>query len=334
MRNSSADISVAAELRRRNPFVEFVVRLVREKPLGTVGAAIVLGFLIAGIFSEFIAPYPQGEIHIMDRLQPPGGSYLLGTDNLGRDMLSQIIYGARVSLIIGFSVVGMQTVVSVIIGLTSGYIGGTFDMVVQRLVDAWNVLPTFVVYLTVIGMVGAGFLPMILVMGISGGIGGARGPRMLAFWVKSGGYYDSARAVGARTRQIIAGHLLPNVMPMLIVSVTAGIGSVILMETALSFLGWGLPEEVASWGGMISGDKRVYMESSPWMVVFPGLAITITIFGLNVFGDAVRDLLDPRMRGGVGGKVGRFGGIHFDAKEKVLARVRKKYPQEEELGLK
>jgi len=329
MIDNSAKVSAAAEVRRPNPFVEFVVRLVREKPLGTAGAVIVLGFLIGGIFSEFIAPYPLNEIHIIDRLEPPSSNYLMGTDNLGRDMLSQIIYGARVSLIIGFSVVAMQTVVAVLIGLTSGYIGGTFDLVIQRFVDAWNVLPLFIVYLTVIGMIGSGYLQLILVMGISGGIGGARGPRMLAFWVKGGGYYESAKAVGANTRQIIMRHLLPNVMPMLIVAVTAGIGSVVLMETGLAFLGWGLPGEIPSWGGMISGDKRIYMEGAPWMVVFPGLVLATTIFGLNVFGDAVRDLLDPRMRGGVGGKVGRFGGIQFKAKEKALARSKKKLHQQE-----
>jgi len=308
--------------RRRNPIVDFVVRLVREKPLGTVGAVIVLGFLIAGVFGQWIAPYPMAEIHLQDRLLAPCAKYPLGTGMLGQDMLSQIIYGARVSLIIGFSVVISQTLISLVIGLTSGYIGGTFDMVVQRLVDAYNVLPSFIIYLTLIGLLGSGYMQMILIMGIGGGIGGARGPRTLAFWVREAAYFETARAIGCTTRQVLVNHLLPNIMPMLIVSMTMGIGGVILSEAGLSYLGWGLPPEVPSWGGMISGSNRVHMEGAAWLVVFPGIALGLTIFGLNVFGDAVRDLLDPRLRGGLG-SVGSYGHERADKALKKL-EIRKR----------
>ena len=289
------------EPRRRHPVAVFVVRLVKEKPLGAAGAVLVLIMLFAGIFSEFAAPYPVGEMHLYDRLLPPGGTWILGTDMLGRDMLSQIIYGARVSMIVGLSATALSTVIGGVIGLTSGYIGGKFDLIVQRFVDAWISFPVLIIYLTLMGLIGAGYIQLIFVLGISGGIGGSRGSRALTFWVKESVYFDSARAIGGTTRRIILRHLLPNVLPMMIVGMTMGIGGIILAEASLSFLGLGLPPDIPSWGGMLAGSNRTHMETAPWLVLWPGVALTLTIYGLNMFGDALRDLLDPRLKGGVGG---------------------------------
>ena len=289
----------AAEWRKRRGSVIFLSRLVTEKPLGLFGMILVLVMFGAGIFADWVAPYALNDLHLLDRLLAPGGQYLLGTDNLGRDLLSQTIYGARVSLIIGLGATALSTVVGAAIGLTSGYIGGKFDLIVQRFVDAWITFPLLVLYLMLMAIMGGGYLQLIGVLGIGGGIGGSRWSRALTFWVKGSAYFDAARAIGCDTRRVILRHLLPNVMPMLIVSFSMSVGGIILAEAGLSFLGFGLPPEASSWGGMISGTNRIYMEIAPWLVIWPGLALTLTVYGVNMFGDALRDLLDPRLRGGV-----------------------------------
>ena len=280
---------------------DFLSRLFREKPLGAIGAILVLIMLIAGIFADWIAPFGVNDLHMVDRLAPPSGTYLLGTDNLGRDLLSRIIYGARISIIIGLSAAGISAVVGAIIGLTSGYIGGKLDLTVQRFVDAWICFPMLILYLTLMAVIGSGMIQLILVLGISGGIYGSRTARALAFWVKGSDYFEAARSMGAPTSRIILRHLLPNVLPLMIVTFSMSVGGIILAEASLSFLGFGLPPEIASWGGMLSGSNRVFMEQAPWLVIWPGLALTLAVYGLNMFGDAVRDLLDPRLRGGIGG---------------------------------
>ena len=289
----------AAEWRKRRGSVIFLSRLVREKPLGLFGMILVLVMFGAGIFADWVAPYALNDLHLLDRLLAPGGQYLLGTDNLGRDLLSQTIYGARVSLIIGLGATALSTVVGAAIGLTSGYIGGKFDLIVQRFVDAWITFPLLVLYLMLMAIMGGGYLQLIGVLGIGGGIGGSRWSRALTFWVKGSAYFDAARAIGCGRWRVILRHLLPNVMPMLIVSFSMSVGGIILAEAGLSFLGFGLPPEASSWGGMISGTNRIYMEIAPWLVIWPGLALTLTVYGVNMFGDALRDLLDPRLRGGV-----------------------------------
>lgn len=280
---------------------DFLSRLFREKPLGAIGAILVLIMLIAGIFADWIAPFGVNDLHMVDRLAPPSGTYLLGTDNLGRDLLSRIIFGARISIIIGLSAAGISAVVGAVIGLTSGYIGGKLDLTVQRFVDAWICFPMLILYLTLMAVIGSGMIQLILVLGISGGIYGSRTARALAFWVKGSDYFEAARSMGVPTSRIILRHLLPNVLPLMIVTFSMSVGGIILAEASLSFLGFGLPPEIASWGGMLSGSNRVFMEQAPWLVIWPGLALTLAVYGLNMFGDAVRDLLDPRLRGGIGG---------------------------------
>jgi peptide/nickel transport system permease protein len=291
----------AIEERKQRRISIFLSRLAREKPLGLVGMILVLVMLITGIFADWLAPYGMNELHMTDRLALPGGQYALGTDNLGRDLLSRIIYGARVSIIIGLSATTISSLVGAAIGLTSGYLGGKFDLIVQRFIDAFICFPMLILYLTLMAVIGAGYVQLILVLGIGGGISGSRGARSLAYWVKESVYFDAARTIGSSTRRVILYHLLPNVMPMLIIGFSMSVGGIILAEASLSFLGFGLPAEVASWGGMLSGSNRVFMEKAPWLVVWPGIALALAVYGLNMFGDAVRDLLDPRLRGGVGG---------------------------------
>ena len=304
------------ETKKGSALINFVKRLFREKPLGAVGGLIVLLMLLTGIFADVIAPYGYEEVHPIDRLSEPSPQYILGTDSLGRDILSRIIYGARISMIVGLSATALSTVISTSIGLTSGYIGGKFDIVVQRFVDAWLCFPGLVIFLLLMNLVGAGILQMILVLGIAGGISGSRGPRSLAFWIKESVYVEATRAIGASTWRILSKHLLPNVLPLVIVGFSIGIGGVILAEASLSFLGFGIPPPFPSWGQMIGGPARYQMERAPWMVLWPGVALTLAIYGVNMFGDAVRDLVDPRLRGGVGG----MGGYGMENARKALRK--------------
>jgi len=308
------------EWKRRSGIVELLSRLLREKPLGTVGLVLVIILFASGILADVISPYGMNEFTLSDRLAAPSAKHWLGADNVGRDMLSRIIYGARISMIIGVSATALSTVVGTALGLTSGFIGGKTDLFLQRFVDAWLCFPGLVIYLTIMSIIGAGMLQVILVLGISGGIGGSRGARALAFWIKESVYVEAARALGASTGRVVFRHLLPNVMPMVIVSFSMGIGGVILAEASLSFLGFGIPPPQPSWGGMLSGQARRFMYEAPWMALWPGVALTLAVYGVNMFGDALRDLIDPRLRGGIGG-MGAYGSSRAEkALKKLEAR--------------
>ena len=286
--------------RSRSRLAEFFIRLVREKPLGTFGGIIVLLLLFCGIFADVLAPYPMKEPHMYDRLTGPSWKYLLGTDQLGRDMLSRIIYGARVSVIIGLSATSVNMVVALLIGTTTGFFGGKLDIVVQRFVDAWMAFPGLLILITVMSLVGRGQLQTILVLGISGGIGGSRISRSAVIGIKENDYFEAAKAIGSPPLRTILRHVLPNIMAPMIVIFTVTIGGVIMAEASLSFLGFGLPPDVASWGGMLSREGRQHMETAPWLALWPGLSLTLVVYGINMFGDALRDLLDPRLRGAEG----------------------------------
>jgi len=190
-------------------------------------------------------------------------------------------------------------------------------MVIQRFVDAWMCFPPLVLYLIVMSILGPGLLQVILVLGVSGGLGGAsRVKRSAVIRIKEDVYFEAARAVGVPTGRILMRHVLPNVLPVLIISFSTGLGMFILAEASLSFLGFGIPPPVPSWGGMLSGTGRTYMLQAPWMAIWPGLALSIVVYGVNMFGDAMRDLFDPRLRGGLG----RYGGMTQEKLEKVAAK--------------
>ncbi len=289
-----------AETKRHSWLVGFLIRLVKEKPLGMVGGIITLLLLFTGIFADFIAPYGVNEVHMEDYLAPPSAKYWLGADNLGRDMLSRVIFGARVSVIAGLAGSLWATIISLIIGILSGYVGGKVDLIVQRFVDAWMCLPSIILMMVIIIIVGPGLWQLIIVMGLTFGVTGSRIIRSAVIGVKENVYVEAAEAIGCSTTRILTRHILPNIMAPTIVLFTVRVPNVILVEASLSFLGFGIPPPAASWGGMLSGMGRYYMLRAPWMVVWPGLALAIVVYGINMFGDAVRDILDPRLRGGVG----------------------------------
>jgi peptide/nickel transport system permease protein len=277
--------------------------LVRAKPLGALGGALIALLVLTAIFAPTLAPHDPIQIKSADRLQPPGLTYPLGTDDFGRDILSRIIHGARISMLIGLGAVGISTSLATIIGVISGFYGGKVDTVLQRCIDTLMAFPGLVVLLTIMAMLGQGLGNVILALGIGGTAGNARIIRSAVLAIKENQYIEAARAAGCRDWRIILWYILPNIAAPIMVVATLGLGVAILAESSLSFLGFGVPPPTPSWGGMLSGSGRTYMLKAPWMAIFPGIAISLAVFGFNMLGDALRDLLDPRLRGGTQGHV-------------------------------
>ena len=302
MSESSGEVVSAGERStgRRRLLVDVLVRLVREKPLGTAGAVIVLILFLTGVFADLLAPYGMNEISLVDRLASPSREHILGTDNLGRDLLSRIIYGARISMYVGLAASFLDVFGAIVIGTISGFVGGKTDLIIQRFVDAWMCFPGLVIFLTVMSIIGPGLGQVILVLGVSSGIRSSRVVRSAVMNIKENMYVQAALAVGSSTFWTLIRHILPNIMAPAIIIFTLAMGSMIMAEASLSFLGFGIPPPAPSWGGMLSGAGRTYMTLAPWMAIWPGLALAIVIYGINMLGDAVRDILDPRLRGGLG----------------------------------
>ncbi len=295
---SVAESTVAIPPRRkRGPMLHFIGRLFREKPLGAAGAVVFVLFLFCGAFADVLAPYGMNQIAPLNRLKPPSWAFPFGTDNLGRDMLSRCLYGAQLSVIIGFCAAGIATFISVVLGIVSGYLGGKFDLVLQRFVDAWMSFPDLIILIVVVSVVGPGMPQIIVTLGLLLGIAGSRIIRSAVVSVRENMYVHAAQSTGASTFRILWRHILPNVMAPVIVLFTTRVGTVILAESGLSFLGLGVPPPAPTWGGLLSGSGRTYMLQGPWLALAPGLCLTVVVYATNMFGDALRDLLDPRMRG-------------------------------------
>ena len=242
----------------------------------------------------------MNQIDLIHALEGPSSLHPLGTDNLGRDVLSNIIYGARVSIIIGLSATALTTTISVFVGALSAFIGGKYDMITQRFVDAWMCIPGMLVLLIMMSILGKGTWQIIIAIAIPGGIGGSRMIRSAVIAIRENMYVEAGRAIGATTGRMMLKHILPNVMPVVIIGFSMQIGGVIMMEAGLSFLGFGVPPGVPSWGSMLSQEGRTYMEIAPALALWPGLALSLVVYGTNMFGDALRDLQDPKLKGGLG----------------------------------
>ena len=281
----------------RHPFVAFHRRLFREKPLGAIGGILFAVFLFCGLFADFLAPFGLNETDMLRRLQSPSWSHWFGTDHLGRDVLSRILFGAQLSVIVGFLAAGLATVISIVLGVVTGYFGGAIDMTIQRFVDAWMTFPDLVLLIVVISIVGPGVPQIVIILGCLYGIAGSRIIRGSVIGIRENMYVHAAQSTGASTLHILIFHILPNVMPVVIVLFTTRVGAVILAEAGLSFLGLGVPPPAPTWGSMLSGTGRTYMYLGPWLALAPGLCLTVVVYAINIYGDALRDLLDPRMRG-------------------------------------
>jgi peptide/nickel transport system permease protein len=275
--------------------------LIRRKPLGAISAVILCGLIATAALAPLIAPYDPYRFNLNERglpirLHPPDATFLFGTDTHGRDVLSRIIYGARVSLIVGFLSVAIGTLAGTLIGLVSGYWEGSIDQALQRCVDTLMAFPGIVLALAVLSVFGQSLLNIILVIGLVIAPGTSRVVRGTVLSVKHNAYVDAARAAGASSWRIMLWHILPNVFAPILVIASVWLGNAIVIEAALSFLGLGTPPPTPSWGGMLSGEGRRSLETAPYLAIFPGLAISIVVLAFNMFGDAVRDLLDPRLR--------------------------------------
>ncbi len=298
---------------RRLPFlVDVGRRLVREKPLGLIGGLLVLMFVVMAVAAPVLTPYGPGQLGAGARLLGPSGAHLFGTDNLGRDVFSRVVRGAQVSMTIGVLAVVISTLISLAIGVLTGYFGGLFDMLFQRVVDGFMAFPALVFLIAVGAMFTNAQIPGLptqglfsttvmsisIELGVLFGVGNSRVIRSATLSVVSSTYIEAARASGASHARLILVHVVPNVMPPVITLATLGLGGIILTESALEFLGLGVPPDQVTWGKMLSTEARAYMLQAPWLAIFPGLALSTAVFGFNMLGDALRDLLDPRLRRG------------------------------------
>jgi peptide/nickel transport system permease protein len=274
-----------------------VVDLCRRKPLGAAGGVVALTLLLVAVFADALAPYGFNATSLLHTLQGPGPAHWFGTDELGRDVLSRVIYGARVSMSVGLAATAISVVLGSVIGVASGYFGGGVDLGLQRLVDAWMAFPGLVMVIVILALLGPGLWPVVFALGLSYSFPLSRIIRSATQVVREQPYIEAGLGIGASHRRILLRHVVPNILASVIVVASNSLGFVILVEAAVSFLGYGVPPPQPSWGGMLSATGRQYMVRAPWLSIFPGIALSLAVFGFNVLGDALRDLLDPRLAG-------------------------------------
>ena len=265
-------------------------------PLGALGAVIMAAFVLAAIFADWIVAFDPLSTNAAISLAAPSAQHWLGADFMGRDMLSRIVYGARISLAVGLGSTALGCALGVVLGLTSGYLGGWIDLLTQRVVDILQALPLLVLALVMAAALGPSLQNTIVAIAIPLIPYAARVVRSNTLALREQPFVEAAKAVGMSEMRIALRHVLPNTLAPLIVLATAQLGSAILTEASLSFLGLGVPEPYPSWGRMLSESAAEYVRTAPWLVVFPGIAISLVVFGTNLLGDALRDLLDPRLR--------------------------------------
>jgi peptide/nickel transport system permease protein len=286
---------------RRARFLRGFARFCRAKPLGAVGLIIVLVLCTAAAAAPLVAPHSPLANDTTAQLAKPSGSHPFGADQYGRDLLSRVIYGGRTSLGISIAAGLLSAVVATALGILSAYHGKTLDFVLQRLVDTLLSLPALVFLIAVMVTFGVTVLNMILALAVSVAIGMIRVVRSAALSTLVRDYVGAAKSIGAPGWWIMLKHILPNVLPTTFVLLTINFGAIIIAEATLSFLGLGIPPPTPTWGAMLSGEGRVYMYTAWWLLAFPTLVLSLAVFGINVFGDAVRDWFDPRTRGRRGG---------------------------------
>ncbi|MBI2886570.1 MAG: ABC transporter permease [Chloroflexi bacterium] len=296
-RNDAAAVLAGLSRAHRGPALfRQVWRFARQKPLGAVAGLIIIAIVFTAVFAEVLAPHDPNLVYGGQRLVAPGGDFPLGTDQVGRDVLSRLIFGARISLWVGLVAVSIGTGMGSLVGITTAYFGGRVDVVVQRFMDMLMAFPALILALTMVAALGSGLTQVMVAIGIVITPGVSRIIRGAALSVKSNQYIEAAQAMGASNGRILLSHILPNVTAPIIVIATVGLGGAIITEASLSFLGLGAPPPTASWGGMVASNRQ-FMVVAPWVVFFPGIAISLAVMGFNLLGDALRDVWDPRLRG-------------------------------------
>ena len=295
LERAAAEIGELEDARAR-PWLEVVRRFIRERQLGALGAALVVLMLFVALLADLIAPYNPVAVDFAAMLFPPSAQHWLGTDAFGRDVLSRLIHGSRTALLVGFGAAFFGATLGAVLGVGSAYFGGQVDLYVQRLMDILISFPLIILALAIVAIVGNNLPNLILAITIPMIPRCALVIRASALAIREMPYVDAARAAGYGHGRIILRHMLPNVMAPYLIMLTAFLGQAILLEASLSFLGLGVQEPNAAWGLMLRGAAVEFAETAPWMAIFPGLAISLAVFGFNLFGDSLRDALDPRLR--------------------------------------
>ncbi|MCK4257586.1 MAG: ABC transporter permease [Halanaerobiales bacterium] len=267
----------------------------KKNPTAMFGLALIIGLALIAIFAPLLAPYDPVQINLLESVKPPSKAHWFGTDYYGRDILSRIIYGARISMTVGFVVEFITLVIGMTLGALAGYFGGKVDMLIMRFTDIVMAFPGLLFIIAVRVALGPGLFNVFLAMSVAGWTGKARIIRSQVLSLREKEFVESARALGAKTHSVILKHILPNCMAPMIVSVTMGVAGAIMAEAGLSFLGLGVQEPIPSWGSIIN-EGLSYLRTAPWYTLFPGFAIALTVLGFNLLGDGLRDALDPRMK--------------------------------------
>lgn len=280
----------------RKPLGRRLWDLARKQPLGTAGAFVVVLMAVAAATAGILTPFDPERASLQHMLTPPGGQFLMGTDEFGRDILTRVLYGARTALFIGLVSAFVGATAGLVIGVASAYFGGLFDLIVQRIVDIFLAFPLIIMALAVVATLGPGVENVIIAIIVPFIPQCARVVRSSALSIREIPYVDAARALGYSHTRIILRHMAPNVMAPFLIMLTYFVGQAILLEAVLSYLGMGVQDPTPAWGLMLKGAAVEFIESAPWLSIFPGLAITLAVFGFNLFGDALRDLLDPKLR--------------------------------------
>ncbi len=280
----------------RKPLLVRLWSMSRAHPLGAAGAGVVILMIVAAIFAPWITPYDPEAADFANMLTAPSAEYWLGTDQFGRDILTRIIYGARTALFVGFTCAFIGSFVGLVLGVGSAYFGGKIDLIFQRIMDVFMAFPLIIMALAIVATLGTGTDKVIIAITIPFIPQCARVVRSSALSIREIPYVDAARACGFGHGRIILRHMVPNVMAPFLIMLTTFVGQAILLEASLSYLGLGVQEPTPAWGLMLQGGAEEYAESAPWVPIFPGVAITLAVFGFNLFGDALRDVLDPRLR--------------------------------------
>lgn len=295
MTDITPNISVAQEI-PQTTWTQGIVKFFRTKPLGAAGAVIVVFFIVMAVFAPWIAPYDPVEPDYERMMMPPDFQHWMGVDDFGRDVLSRIVYGARTAMTIGLIASFVGSTLGLFIGVASAYFGGWVDMIVQRVLDIFMSFPLIILALAIVSIGGSGIGPVIVAIIVPFVPRCARVVRASALALREMPYVDAARALGLTHSRIIFRHMLPNVMAPYLIMWTAFMGQAVLLEASLSFLGLGVQEPTPAWGLMLQGGAELYAETMPWLPIYPGLAITLSVFAFNLFGDSLRDVLDPKLR--------------------------------------
>jgi peptide/nickel transport system permease protein len=292
------DASASAPLAPRLTIGEQVVKFIRTKPLGAAGAAVILAMMFVAAFAGTLSRYDpyQGDYGL--QFARPSTEHWLGTDEFGRDLLTRIMYGARIALFVGFTASFAGCTLGALLGVVSAYWGGTVDLLLERLMDILLAFPQLVLALAIVSILGPAVQNVVVAITIPIVPRVARVVRATALSVKEHPYVEAVQALGALRRRVVFRHIVPNIMTPYLIMLTAQLGGAILAEAALSYLGLGTADPTPSWGLMLSGSAPLYAEKAPWMAVFPGIAISLSVFGFNLFGDSLRDALDPKLRRG------------------------------------